>query len=416
VIRLRFLRATSALALAMLLASGVGARGLAAPMIPTVMATSATAKSATASPSGEQRKIVGSRRRPSTSTPPARAQVVRQSVEKLAGEALTYEDRGGYLHAARILAELRRRVPADADLDLAIALDLARFGAADSAATLLWGPVLSAAIDDSLPVSRRHDIQGGRDAMWLDGKFTGWNWYIVRARAEVAATLGRWNDALAAARLAVAARPLAGKEWLILAVCAGRAGSPMEAAAAAERARFLDPTLPEAHYLNGLYQWKSGRRSVAQTEFRAAIGLDSTYRAPALALVRVRLPSARPDSLPSELLTGVRETGLVTSPMRPKLEEFLQADTPGALVDEQDPVLPDSVRAAITATDMALPIFLDERGRIVLHEMPWFEPSRMPEAAVSLWIGSLPRWRFEPAMKNGVPLRVWTTVQIHFAR
>jgi hypothetical protein len=183
---------------------------------------------------------------------------------------------------------------------------------------------------------------------------------------------------------------------------------------AARKAVFLDPTLPEAHYLVGLYEWRSGRRTVAQSEFRLAVAADSAYMPAALALVRSRLPSAPPDSLPADLLTGVREGGLLTSMFWPKLEEEVSMDAPPGLLEEADPRLPDSVRASLTAAEMALPVLIDERGRIVLHELPWFEPARFPEAAVSLLVGSLPRWRFEPAMRHGAPHRSWSAVRIHF--
>src|SRR5439155_105707 len=82
----------------------------------------------------------------------------------------------------------------------------------------------------------------------------------------------------AAAEACVAARPLAGKEWLILAVCAGHDGDLEASRRAASAAVDLDPTLPEAQYLHGLLAWRDGRRAEAQDRFRTAIALDSTYR------------------------------------------------------------------------------------------------------------------------------------------
>ena len=106
--------------------------------------------------------------------------------------------------------------------------------------------------------------------------------------------MGRWQEALEAARRGVAARPLSGKEWLILAIAAGHAGQSDEAVASARKALELDPSLPEAHYLDGLHEWKAGRRNAAQAAFRAALELDSSYRAPAIALVRSQAPRHRP--------------------------------------------------------------------------------------------------------------------------
>jgi hypothetical protein len=346
----------------------------------------------------------------------------------LASEALSLEERGAYGRAAEALRELRRSTAPDADLEIALALDEARSGRLDSAAALLWGPLLTAALADTLPVSRRHDYLGGREHLWINGTFDGWHWYIARARAEVAAARGGWEEALPAARLSVAARPLAGKEWLILAVCAGRFAATLdtgaqlaarswvepEAANAAARAAFLDPSLPEARYLAGLHAWRARSRATAQSEFRAALALDSTYRAPALALVRSRLPASAPDTLPTVLLTGVREIGLLTSSIGPKIEESIQLDQPASLLEEADPGLSDSLRATFTARQMALPVLIDERGRIVLHELPWFDPARLPEIGVSRVVGSLPRWRFEPGMKNGEPRRMWGAIEINF--
>ena len=181
----------------------------------------------------------------------------------MAREARTLEELGAYGQATDRLRQLRRRVPPDADLELTLALDEARSGDVDSAAARLASPLLEAALNDTVPLERRHEYPWHPEAEWINGRFDGWYWYIARARAELAAASGRWREAADAARLCVAARSLSGKEWLILAVCAGRAGSLDEAAAAAERAVFLDASLPEAHFLRGLYEWRAGRRGAA---------------------------------------------------------------------------------------------------------------------------------------------------------
>jgi len=152
-------------------------------------------------------------------------------VTDVARVARQLEDAGAYDSAAVVLRALRARAAPDADLDLALALDLARTGALRSAHLLLYGPALDSALVDSCPPARRRPYRGDRDELWLTGRFDGWRWYVARARAEVDARLGRWADAREAARRAVAERPLAGREWLVAAVCAGRAGD----VAAAER-------------------------------------------------------------------------------------------------------------------------------------------------------------------------------------
>ena len=325
------------------------------------------------------------------------------------------EELGVYSRAAEALRRLRTLVPPDADLDLELALDLARSGQPDSAAALLWSPLLTRALADTLPVSRRHLYGWEREPMWTNGKFDGWHWYVARARAEVAATLGRWHAARSAAEACAAARPLAGAEWLILAVCAAKDGAPERAEPAAALAALLDPTLPEAHYLAGLYEWRAGRSQSAQREFRAAVALDSAWQAPAIALVRSRLPGAEPDTLPSRFLIGIRETGLLTSPARPKIEEFVQMDESAEILQRGTPRIPDSLVATLPDIEISLPVLVDPRGRAVLTWMPWMAATQLPPAAVSGIIGSLTDWRFRPARKNGVPYPVWATIDYRYS-
>ena len=337
-----------------------------------------------------------------------------RSPQDQAHEARLLEDSGAYGQAAAALRALRRRVAPDADLELALALDEARSGDADSARARLYGPPLTAALVDSLPVTRRHEYDWDRDQRWTNGGFQGWHWYVARARAELDAALGRWEEATVAARAAVAARPLAGKEWLVLAVCAGRAGHADEARAAADQAATLDPSLPEALYLSGLWAWKAGHRAGAQQRFRAAVALDSSYREPAFALVRSRLPGAPPDTLPAEILTGVRAVGLLTSPLGPKVEEYVQMDHPATIVRQELIPIPDSLGARLEPVRLVLPILVDERGRAVLHELPWFSPDQLPSAVVALLAQSLPAWRFTPARRLDRPHRVWASVSVHY--
>jgi hypothetical protein len=346
--------------------------------------------------------------------PPARAAVpaTGRSVHEQAYNARLLEDAGAYGGAVAALRALRARGAPDGDLELALALDEARTGQPDSALARLEREPLRSALTDSLPIGRRHDYPWDRENEWTNGRFDGWNWYVARARAEVDAGLGRWHVARQAAEVAVAARPLAGKEWLLLAVCAGRDGDPGAAETAATRATALDPTLPEARYLAGLFAWRGGRRAAAQSEFRAAVALDSSYRAPAIALVRSRLPGTAPDSLPAEFLTGVREVGMLTSPMGPKLEEFVQMDTPATILKREMPPATDSSGVPLPPVEITLPMLVDERGRAVLHDLPWFSPTDLSATAVGQIIGSLPDWRFTPARRLGAPRRVWAAVLI----
>ncbi len=336
----------------------------------------------------------------------------RKSPAQAAADSRSLEEVGAYGQAREALRALRARVAPDADLELALALDEARTGQLDSAAARLWSPLLTRALVDSMPLARRIPYPWLHEGSWTNGRFDGWHWYVARARAEVAATLGRWSDAREAARQAVDARERCGKEWLILAVCAGRVGDLEEAGRAAHTAAWLDPTLPEAFYLSGLYDWRAGHHAAAQQAFRAAVALDSAYREPALALVRSRLPGVQPDTLPAELLTGVREVGLLTSPARPKREEFVQVDVSPTIVRQEILPLPDSLRGRVALGEIYLPILVDERGRAALHELPWSNADQLPDPVLRIVLESLREWRFTPAVRLGKPQRAWANVRI----
>src|SRR3989442_12927411 len=174
-----------------------------------------------------------------------------RAATRLAFNIRSLEEQGAFGGAATQLRALRRLAPVDADLDLALALDLARAGSPDSAAQLLYGPVLTAALADTAD-RRRFDIYGWKhENTYFGGRFDGWYWYIARARLQLEAGRGRWPQALGAARICTRARPLAGVEWYLFAVCAAHTGAMDEARPAAERALRLAPVLPEAHYLAG---------------------------------------------------------------------------------------------------------------------------------------------------------------------
>lgn len=384
------------------------------------LALAATVATAATTPARRTPATAAPAKRPAGAAPAPRAPVRRAAprpavagaAENDAKNARLLEDNGAYLRATEALRALRAHVAPDADLELALALDEARTGDLDSARVRLESPLLARALVDSLPVARRVDYNWERDRTWTNARFDGWYWYVARARAEVYAALGRWDEARAAAEACVAARPLSGKEWLVLAVCAGRAGDAGRAEAAARAAVSLDPSLPEAHHVAGIYAWRAGRRTEAQAAFRTAVGLDSAFRAPALALVRSRLPGVPADTLPTTLLHGVREIGLLTSPVGPKLEEFVQMDAPATIVRREMLPIADSLAARTRHVQLTLPILVDERGRAVLHELPWYDPADLPAAVVSTIVASLPGWRFTPARLRGEPHRVWSAVSI----
>lgn len=330
-----------------------------------------------------------------------------------ARRAKSFEDLGEYDSAAVALRGLRAMVAPDADLELALALDLARAGAPDSARVLLHGPLLSAALADSCPPERRRPYGPERDALWLNGTYDGWRWAIARARAEVGARLGRWEEAYAAARLAVTDRPLAGREWLVVAVCSGRAGDLAGAERQARLAAYLDPMLPEAQHLVGLFEWRAGQRGDALQRFATAISLDSLYEPAVRARQRLRFfPGAAPDSLPDVFLTRGREAGLLASATGPKLESALRMDRSAVVLQRTMIPVPDSVQVELKPLRIVLPVLVDERGQVVLCEMPWISQDDLPAPLVAVLLESLPGWRFAPATRFGLPARSWTSVTI----
>ena len=331
----------------------------------------------------------------------------------MARDAAELEAGGAYARAAEIEREMRRRLPLDGDLELALAINEARIGATDSALVRLFGPTLKAAEFDSLPVRRRHEYPYNRELAWGNGRFDGWHWYVWRARAELLAERGRWNEARDAARQCVAARALSGKEWLILAVCAGRAGDEEESREATARAIDLDPTLPEAYYLSGLWDWRKGQRSSALARFRQAVALDSSYAPAALAMIRSRVPGVTPDTLPTATLTGVRRVGLLTSAERPKPEEMEQMDITATLLTSPDSAVVDSLRPGVKPVQITVSVLVDEKGHVVLNEIPWFSPAQIDYRKITRILSGTSGWVFNPARRLGQPRRVWVGVDFY---
>ena len=71
--------------------------------------------------------------------------------------------------------------------------------------------------------------------------------------------------------------------------------------------------------------------------------------------------------------------------------------------------------AALGTLDLALPVLVDERGRAVLNDLPWFPPEAVPPRVVAALVRCLTDWRFRPAMKNGLPFPVWASVDFSYS-
>jgi len=171
--------------------------------------------------------------------------------------------------------------------------------------------------------------------------------------------------------------------------------------------------LPEAHYLVGLFEWRAGRRREALERFAAAIALDSLHEPSVRARQRLRFfPGAAPDSLPAVFLTRGRAAGLLTSPVGPKLETLPQVDRYATVLERTMVSIPDSLQIEMLPLRIALPILVDEGGRAVLIDLPWFSPDDLPASFVALLIESLSAWRFVPAQRFGQPVRSWSAISI----
>ena len=368
-----------------------------------------TAKQPAPSPSGTAAKpSKTTKRKP---LPKSRVELAKHAIQ-LARNTRSLEELGGYGEAAEQLRELRSFAPADPDLDLALALNLARSGQRDSAAALLYGRILTIAMGDTA-YRPNFEIYGWRhEKTYFGSQFDGWYWYVARARAEVDAARGRWSEAGEAARICTRARPLAGVEWYLFALCAARTGNMDEARVALERALRLAPMLPEAHFLFGLFEWRAGRRPEAQTAFRAALDIDSTYREAAVALTRSRLP-VPPDSLPTKLLTRAREAALLTSPARPKFDEFIQLEKPARVTRRVDVTIPDSLSDRVKPMMLKPLVLFDAQGHAVFHQDAWAPPASLPEAFVGLVSNAIRGWEIERARASGHAQAIWMEFDLH---
>jgi hypothetical protein len=123
-----------------------------------------------------------------------------------------------------------------------------------------------------------------------------------------------------------------------------------------------------------------------------------------------------PDTFPTQFLVGVRQAGLLTSPARPKLDEFEQMDTPATTLSQDMPAIPDSMRARIGGKPIVISIMVDERGRAVLNDMPWLPPTELNRYVASIVSAAVPSWRFTPAVRLHAPRRVWAAIEVPFAK
>jgi len=332
----------------------------------------------------------------------------------VATRARVFEEQGAYASALEELKHLRSVEGPDADVELAVALDEARVGLVDSAWARLHSPLLEQALADTVGDLRRTEYPFQREGMWVNGTFDGWYWYVARARAELALARRDWPGMLHMASIAASARPLSGKEALLVALAASHSGDEAYGEAAAAWAAFLEPWLPEAHYLSGLWAWRHGRRAEARASLETAAALDSSWRDPVLALSRLALPGSRPDSFPTRFLTGARACAMLTSPRRPKQEEYIQFDRTPMLVFNPTTQPPESLVALMNlkkSTQLYLQVLVSEKGEPLMAELPYVTEAKVPAGVVNHVLNQIGTWRFVAARKFDKPQRSWASVE-----
>lgn len=351
-------------------------------------------------------------RKPAPAAKPATAPA-RMPIDA-ATSARVLEEEGNYAGALGELKALRAMQGPDADVELMLALDEARVGQVDSAWARLHAPLMDAALADTVGRIRRTEYPFQREGMLVNGRFDGWYWYIARARAELALQRRDWAEAVRMASRAATARPLSGKEALLLAVAASHAEDAKLGEAAATWASYLEPWLPEAHFLSGLWAWRGGRRGEAREELETAAALDSNWRQPALALARLQLPGMAADSLPTRFLNGVRSCAMLTSSRRPKQEEFVQFDATPMLAFNPQSQPDDTLRAAMhltKPTKVYVQVLVSEGGRPLLAELPYLTEAEVPAGVIHHVLDQVGTWRFVPARKFDKPQRSWASVE-----
>ena len=122
------------------------------------------------------------------------------------------------------------------------------------------------------------------------------------------------------------------------------------------------------------------------------------------------MPGAPPDPLPKELFHGVRRAALLTSPDRPKLEEFDQVEVAAQLVKRVDPPA-GTPREGVKQVQLMVSVLVDEGGRVVLADLPWFTPDQLSVDIFTRALATLPEWEFVPARKRGEPHPVWSAIE-----
>ena len=113
-----------------------------------------------------------------------------------------------------------------------------------------------------------------------------------------------------------------------------------------------------------------------------------------------------PNPLPTSFLSGIRRAAELTSRVRPKLEEYVQYDQLATLYGLPTRAVPESLQRVMGMTKpirLYVTVLVDERGRVVLNELPWMPSGAFPEVLLEQVLRDAMRWNFRPAYKLGQP-------------
>ena len=116
------------------------------------------------------------------------------------------------------------------------------------------------------------------------------------------------------------------------------------------------------------------------------------------------------ESIPNSART---ESPTAPSPAvrRGDLVPFDQVDTEPVPVEQEPPEYDPFSRRMRQEGTVVLRVMIDEAGRVTdVEQVEGIPSSRLNAAAVRAVKG----WRYRPAIKNGVPVKVWTTVSLDF--
>ncbi len=120
------------------------------------------------------------------------------------------------------------------------------------------------------------------------------------------------------------------------------------------------------------------------------------------------------DSLPTRFLTGVRRCAMLTSPRRPKQEEFVQFDSNPMLAFNPQTQPDDTLRAQMhlkKRTQVFVQVLVSEAGRPLLAELPWMTEAQVPAGVVHHVLNQIAGWHFVPARKFTKPQRAWASAE-----